>query len=326
MTTSRPEVSQFQTLIAKLAALSDKPNFPRTNSLTISLSNRADKAEKFHFGSQQKVSSHSRFNIQSAFVTTRLVYTLVRSGLSPANIMVQAFYLDQVNLLKAIFADHKMFNGLKIVTVDGSQGDEALFGIIDSVVLGGGANETMGFLAGEKRRFNVAMTRQMAGRIVVGHSNFCEGKHLANDHPWKLFYKNAATTTLPDTWFYTPGSVGTGPDTVALWDQFKDVQRQYTAAATAKEPLGHANVSQTGAPVDTFRPGLRHKKSIWDAFTAETHASLAEAQRFTNMAQGNLQEAFTAFYADEAAVGRVESRVIEEILDEDELDERIAEM
>jgi len=63
----------------------------------------------------------------------------------------------------------------------------------------------MGFLGRERRRFNVAMSRQMAGRIVIGHEHFVSGKHLPKWNPWEVFYSEAKDkkTILQDTWFHT---------------------------------------------------------------------------------------------------------------------------
>ena len=66
---------------------------------------------------------------------------MIDQGCKPEEVLVQAFYLDQVNLIKAIFADIPKYKGIRIATVDGSQGDEELYGIVDSVVLGGGGPE-----------------------------------------------------------------------------------------------------------------------------------------------------------------------------------------
>lgn len=91
--------------------------------------------------------------------------------------MITAFYDGQVRLLKAFFAQFPQRNVIRFTIVDGSQGDEALVEIIDAVTFGGGADESTGILGGERRRFNVAVSRAMVGRIFFLHEDFSQDKH-----------------------------------------------------------------------------------------------------------------------------------------------------
>ncbi|KAK4556930.1 hypothetical protein LTR86_005911 [Recurvomyces mirabilis] len=73
------------------------------------------------------------------------------AGFAEEEFIVTAFYADQVGFLKALLGD--MFPGVKIYTVDRSQGKENIVQIVDCVTLGGGAvpAESMGSLGGDKR-------------------------------------------------------------------------------------------------------------------------------------------------------------------------------
>lgn len=95
-----------------------------------------------------------------------LVHLLVtEGGFSYDEILVIALYSDQVTLLEALCADAT--NGIRVKTIDGSKGSEALVVIVDCMTLGAATEEGMGFLDEDQRRFNVAMSRAQVGRITV---------------------------------------------------------------------------------------------------------------------------------------------------------------
>jgi len=135
------------------------------------------KSSAFHWGSELRPGSTSRLNFQTAATIMIVVDELCKNGYKMEDILITCFYTDQVHLLQALFS-HASFSKLKIKTVDEAQGCEARIHIVDCVVLGGrrgGAGDTLGFLAREKRRYNVAMSRAQEGRIVIGHERMTAG-------------------------------------------------------------------------------------------------------------------------------------------------------
>ncbi|KAI9692979.1 MAG: hypothetical protein M1822_004974 [Bathelium mastoideum] len=159
-TVQRADTAKFQGFAVGLAKACKTADFPRASSAVIS----PVKDEKYHWGSQQAPGSTSRYNLQTAAMIFRLVHQLTqKAGSSPHDIMVIAFYKDQVGLLKALFADAA---AVAVSTVDGSQGKERPVVIVDCVVVRSTAVE-LEFLASEKRRLNVVMSRAMVGRITI---------------------------------------------------------------------------------------------------------------------------------------------------------------
>jgi hypothetical protein len=171
---------------------SEKPG-PTTNSVVISLTKYKD----WHLGSQQRLTSTSRFNPHSAYVVAQIVNFLIKEKIPEKDIMVLSFYLDQVRFHTAVLGD--AYPQLRICTVDSSQGSQAAVVIVDSVVFGGATGETVGFLGHEYRRVNVAMSRAEVGRILVGHKDFCKNKKFDKGNYWLQFYDQEKNHVVDDT-------------------------------------------------------------------------------------------------------------------------------
>lgn len=307
-TSTQNGVNLFRNFVQQFAKDSGQPNFPPTNSFIVSLTKHAG----YHWGSQKKSIGHSRFNLQSAMVVARLVWILVEKfNFDPSTILVQAFYADQVNLIRAIFASLKRYKGLKIATVDGSQGDESMIGIVDSVVLAGGAGEPAGFLGGERRRFNVAMSRQMAGRIVVGHRQFCHGMNFTTASPWRMFYEDAErkNTIIDDRWFHgQPTS-----EQSSLMAQFNDVKAQYEGMVNTLSLPHHDNIGKDGSFKTQSPLGFEKREFLYTMFIEATQTTLSEAKRFLGKSKGSIILAINEFYANAGALKRVSEESVEEI-------------
>ncbi|TKX27200.1 AAA domain-containing protein 1 [Elsinoe australis] len=184
LTSQRNGAVQFQKFVKGLATAAGMSRFPTTNSVMVSI----ERDEQFTFGSEKLVGSTSRVNFQTAATVCALALRLLReTGLPAKELLVTAFYSDQVRLLKALFEGHKEFEGIRIDTVDGSQGSEAAVQIIDCVVLGSLAGDTFGFLSSERRRVNVAMSRAMCGQIVIGHRDMSAGANIDQKSLWPRF-------------------------------------------------------------------------------------------------------------------------------------------
>ncbi len=185
-TTTRPAVAQFQAFVRAQFGASRQALPTDTSVVVISPS----KSDKYHWGSQQAIGSTSRFNLQTAAMVFKQVHWLVQDGrFAASDIMVTSFFPVQVSLLEALFEGDPQFADLTLATVDGCQGKEATVVVVDCVTLGGGVGEPMGFLGGEKHRFNVAMSRAMAGLIVVCHEDFTKGTRSKG--PWTTFLEVA---------------------------------------------------------------------------------------------------------------------------------------
>jgi hypothetical protein len=115
--------------------------------------------------------------------------------------MVTSFYKDQVQLLVGLLAD---LGEIGCYTVDGSQGKEAPIHIIDCVVLGHAARETMGFLSDDPRRWNVGLSRAQSGRILICSEDFVT--HAKSVGVWTstIAEAKAKLAILDDAMFHTP--------------------------------------------------------------------------------------------------------------------------
>ncbi len=119
-----------------------------------------------------------------------MVFKQVQRGrFATSDILVTSLCLLQLSSLKAGLENNPQFAELRLASVDGPQGKEATIVIVDCVTLGGATGESMGFLGGEKRRFNMAMSRAMAGLVVVCHEDFTRGP--TNKGPWATFLEVA---------------------------------------------------------------------------------------------------------------------------------------
>jgi predicted ATPase len=316
ITQQRPEVAQFKGFARAMATASGVNAVLAKQIDTCSLVFcPAPFPEHFpHFGSQIMPGSTSRYNIQSAMMVFRTVYWLItEGGFTPQQILVTAFYASQVGLLRALFQDEELFNGLRLGgpdsvqlrTVDGSQGEENLVQIIDCVTMGGGANETMGFLGGEKRRFNVAMSRSKVGRIVICNKDFIKGKHHLG--PWKDFLEGSEHKFLDDSRFRQAW------ESAPLYGKFSSVRDVWIAKATAAagRQVGHSNELAPGnaEPVQIW--AVNHTDLHWATteFVRLTGASRAAAVALITAARGEIHVAIERYYqthGDEGLGGVVE--------------------
>ncbi|PNS17971.1 Regulator of nonsense transcripts 1 [Sphaceloma murrayae] len=184
LTGTRELVAVFQNFAYDLAVETGSTSFPATNSLIVSV--QRDNA--FKMGSEKLPGSTSRINFQTAAIAFTITARLVKErAVAPSDILITAFYSDQVKLLKALFEGQSHLAGVRVDTVDGSQGSEANIQVVDCVVLGAGVGDTFGFLSSERRRVNVAMSRAMCGQVVIGHENMCAGQYIDQKSLWPRF-------------------------------------------------------------------------------------------------------------------------------------------
>jgi len=108
----------------------------------------------------------SRSNENEAVMVQSWIDTLVKAGLSHAQIAVITPYQAQVTLLTSMLRNSAP--DLEIGTVDGMQGREKE-AVVLSLVRSNDKRE-VGFLS-EKRRLNVAMTRSRRHLCVIGDSS-----------------------------------------------------------------------------------------------------------------------------------------------------------
>jgi predicted ATPase len=277
ITQQRPEVAQFKEFARAMATASGvNPVVARQiDTCSLVFCPAPFPAEFPNFGSQNMPGSTSKYNLQSAMMVFRTVYWLItKGGFTPQQILVTAFYASQVGLLRALFQDEELFNGLRLGgpdsvqlrTVDGSQGEENLVQIIDCVTMGGGANESMGFLGGEKRRFNVAMSRSKVGRIVICNREFIKGKHHLG--PWKDFLEGDEHKFLDDSRFRQAWESG------SMLEKFRSVRDTWIAKATAAaaRQVGHSN---------ELAPGNVEPVQIWAVNQTDLHWAATEFVRLT---------------------------------------------
>lgn len=281
ITEQRPEVTQFMEYIKKYAKNDGVNNFPDTCAVIIS----PTRTEGQRWGSSKHPGTHSKYNsFTAALVFMKVRYLVLHGNFDPKDIMVTAFYDAQVRLIKAIFAEYPHYNGVIFNTVDGSQGDEALIEVVDAVTLGGGANESMGFLGGEKRRFNVAASRPKVGRIVIVHEDFAKGKY---DETWSKFIQEAKDNKwllhdkpLKKGW--PPGMAG----------KVNAVVSKFESARPGKP---------TTVP-RTTGVKLRKEATAYNIRTFVTLTGLTEvyAQRYLQKYDDNLHVAIDAFFQENA--------------------------
>jgi len=98
--------------------------------------------------------------------------------------------------------------------------------ILDCVTLGGGASEAMGFLGDNDRRFRLAMSRGMAGRIVICHRDFYKPYSAGI---WKTFLTRSETEIIGDSLFRRAWEGGEA----VLKARFDEVRRVWEASGNA---------------------------------------------------------------------------------------------
>ena len=110
-----------------------------------------------------KKESKSLVNPANATAVSVIIDAMRDEGISTSDIMVIVYYAAQVRLTRR-WLWYRFGETINVSTIDGSQGKEAKYVIIDVVTPGGGM--PLGFVA-DARRMNVALPRARDGRIVV---------------------------------------------------------------------------------------------------------------------------------------------------------------
>ncbi|KAK5731960.1 hypothetical protein LTR17_010912 [Elasticomyces elasticus] len=300
-TLSRPAVQKFKALMAKLKGASTANDFDAdTCSVVVSPSKHKDFPV---LGSQQMVGSSSCFNLQTAAMVFRTVAWLVdpnRGGFSQSDILVTAFYKDQVSLIKALLA--KVYPGVLVCTVDGSQGKENMLQLVDCVKMGGGAqpSESVGFLGGDRRRPNVGLSRGMAGRILFCHEDFGKGKSFLTGSFWSIFLEEAKSkkSWLPDSLYHGPW-----PE---LWmsQHFDEVTTSFLRRAGksgATGQLGHQNVvgSSQAMVMLKGKAQISAKQFNVEAFARATkETSVGQAEHYLLRTKQDLAKAINLWFEE----------------------------
>ena len=124
-------------------------------------------------------------SINTAYILAvwKMVVRMIAIGISEDQIMIITFYAAQRRCYQRFFGAQGL-NVLVISSVDGSQGKQADFVILDNVTPGGGPY-SLGFLK-DLARVNVALSRAKDGLIIVGSQTMCDGnKHSEIIQVWK---------------------------------------------------------------------------------------------------------------------------------------------
>ncbi|TKA79338.1 hypothetical protein B0A55_03455 [Friedmanniomyces simplex] len=289
-TTTRPDIAKFQDYMQGYAKHA-KVRVGKTSAVVIS----PVEHKNWHWGSQKARGSTSRHNVQTArMVFMKAYYLIIKGRFAARDIKIITFYLDQVALLKALFADLTIFDGVEIETIDTSQGSEAPVVIIDLVVLGAAGPDGMGFLNKDRRRFNVAMSRPQSGRIVIAQKGMIaverSGKE-ANAGVWNQFFKEARERDS-----IIDGNLLNGDfDDAEMKARFTDVSRTW-ASYTQGKAVGHANIreSKNEQTASVARPS-QNVGSVIATFVGMTGATDAHAEVYLRAAYGVLHVALDAY-------------------------------
>ena len=297
-TTTKDGVAKFRTFMSAFASQTNA-KFTPGNAVVIS----PVQDQSMPWGSQKPRGSNSRINLLSARMILRLVsYLVTRGNFAMSDIIVIAFYKDQVGLLEALF-DSETFRGLQVKTIDKSQGCEAPIVIVDCVTLGAAANEGMGFLGAEQRRFNVAMTRAQVGRIVICHKDMIQvlnGKRL-NSGAWNEFFDQAKAANAVLDGHYLNLRTGVAK----LEDRFDDVRRTYERSVQAAQ-VSHSNVKgEKNQQTAVVKRECRRNYGII-TFIEATGATQADALKFLTQAGGDLAVAINAYFSEHGSTLPVE--------------------
>ena len=113
--------------------------------------------------------SKSKYNEDEANLVVLYIERLVQLGINLNDIGVITPYIAQIEKIKSLLKEKKVINinNLKISSVDGFQGGEKKFIILNNVRSNEGNN--IGFLK-DYRRLNVSITRAINGMIVIGNA------------------------------------------------------------------------------------------------------------------------------------------------------------
>jgi predicted RNA-binding protein len=297
-TSTKDGVAKFRTFMSGFASRSNVA-FTPGNAVVIS----PVQDQSIPWGSQRPRGSNSRINLLSARMIMRLVYDLVNRGnFVMSDIIVIAFYKDQVGLLEALF-ESGTFRGLQVKTIDKSQGCEAPIVIVDCVTLGSAANESMGFLGAEQRRFNVAMTRAQVGRIVISHKDMIQvlrGKRL-NSGAWNEFFDQAkAANAILDGHYLNERT-----DITKMEARFDDVRHTYERSVQAGQ-VSHSNVKgEKNEQTAVVKRECRRDYGII-TFIEATGATQADAVKILTQARGDLAVAINDYFSEHGSALPVE--------------------
>lgn len=167
----------------------------------------------------------------------------------------------------------------------------------------------MAFLSGERRRrFNVARSGQMAGRIVIGYERFVSGKHLQTGHPWEAFSSEAKDKKiiLQDTWFHTGDTLW---DTCDLKKRYGEVKTEHEKMSRTRQLPKHANISGQFSKMAVTSVS-RHNEYEHMAFIEATQSDMDIARKYLDEASGELQAAINRYFTRTGAMDEVEAEEI----------------
>lgn len=183
---------KFRTFLKAFGNNMGGHTFGDTNAIVISPVKPGDKDVQVEWTAQMMAGSTSKFNYVTARIVVRTVVELIATGkYKGKDVLVIAFYTDQVQLLQSILSKHKPFDGIRVTTVDGSQGQERPVTVVDCVVMEAANDDGMGFLNADRRRFCVAMMRAQHGRIVVAHKDMRAASSKADPTVWDALMNEA---------------------------------------------------------------------------------------------------------------------------------------
>ncbi len=131
----------------------------------------------------------SLVNTTYAAMTLYLINTFRQQKIPPNKLMVICFYAAQRRLYVKMFRQLNLpIKVAKVSTVDGSQGKEAPFVILDTVTPGG-KERSMGFLR-DLARTCVALSRAKDGLIIIGSTSLAAHHEPSNRvQVWKTIIK-----------------------------------------------------------------------------------------------------------------------------------------
>ncbi|KAK8179583.1 P-loop containing nucleoside triphosphate hydrolase protein [Phyllosticta citribraziliensis] len=308
-TLSRPGVDQFKGFVQALAKECRTTASKESCAVVISPTKSNDEPPRYPWGPRKVHGSTSFHNAQTAAITMHLCYLLIsKFKFKAQDILIDAFYADQVKFYKALFAGFPAFNGIGFSTVDGSQGQEANIVIVDCVILGRvvpGGN--MGFLGGETHRFNVGMSRARIGRITLCHERFAD---ISDSPCWKTLLLDAQRDhcLFQDTYFHRDFEV------TDFNIRFKDVSTNYGK----RTQIGHRNRTkyqptqplQRSTTLNSSTSQLDHAKKTFADLTGADAVTVVEYLEATG---GDLAHAVNRYFEDFPGAFQGEGEEIERV-------------
>lgn len=286
----QPNVGLLQQWLTTLCQRNGrKRDFPKDTN-AINIIPVADKPD-FPLATARIPHSTSRFNLNTARLTLRLVEDLL-DRFKADQIMVIAFYKDQVQLLQALFqAIDSTKDKIVVQTVDGSQGSEREIVIVDTVTMGPAGGDSLGFINSDRRRFNVAMSRAQVGRIVIAHKDIQKG---ARDKeagktmgPWTHFFNKAEPLEARSLNKLNSPAFRTALNGVLGGWQSK----------LKEDAIAHKNYIAPGKPllVGTQKAMIK-ERTLSSIFVAHTGATEIEALAYLRKASFDLSAAINAYF------------------------------